>query len=133
MSLESVLPPLLEKNRWSAAGGWSCNRTSPGGAPADALDAHLWDLSRRFRFLPHAEHGVHPMRRDQPNHFGGGGGQSEPGPMSGFLVDNAAPARRIAISYERMVLVFNGEDSDALAPAAARLAWTDLQIPRLYP
>jgi len=46
-----------------------------------------------------------------------------------FLVDNAAlPAD--CDSYERMVLVFNGEDSNALA--AARLAWADCKIPRLY-
>ena len=39
-----------------------------------------------------------------------------------FLVDNAAlPAD--AESYERMVLVFNGDDADSLA--AARSAWTD--------
>ena len=39
-----------------------------------------------------------------------------------FLIDNAAlPAD--CDSYERLVLVFNGEDDDALA--AAREAWTD--------
>ena len=41
-----------------------------------------------------------------------------------FLVDNAAlPAD--CDSYERLVLVFNGDDADALA--AARERWTDLQ------
>ena len=39
-----------------------------------------------------------------------------------FLIDNAAlPADCGA--YERLVLVFNGDDGDALA--AARAAWTD--------
>ena len=39
-----------------------------------------------------------------------------------FLIDNAAlPAD--SDSYERMVLVFNGDDDDALT--AARGAWTD--------
>ena len=33
------------------------------------------------------------------------------------------PCRRTADAYERMVLVFNGDDGDALA--AARGAWTD--------
>ena len=31
--------------------------------------------------------------------------------------------RRIATTYQRLVLVFNGDDGDALA--AARSAWTD--------
>src|SRR5262249_57949699 len=39
-----------------------------------------------------------------------------------FLVDNA-PLPADSDSYQRMVLVFNGDDPDALA--AARLAWTE--------
>lgn len=39
-----------------------------------------------------------------------------------FLVDNAALPQD-AEAYERMVLLFNGDDPDALA--AARSTWTD--------
>jgi len=39
-----------------------------------------------------------------------------------FLVDNA-PLPADSADYERMVLVFNGDDDDALA--AARAAWAD--------
>jgi DNA polymerase-3 subunit chi len=39
-----------------------------------------------------------------------------------FLIDSAALPQDSA-SYERMVLLFNGDDADALS--AARAAWTD--------
>ena len=118
MSLESVLPPLLEK---SLERGWRVVVQSTSQERADALDAHLWTY-RDDSFLPHAiwragagDAADHPIvlavEEANPN-----------GANVRFLVDNAAlPADGDV--YERMVLVFNGDDGDALA--AARSAWTD--------
>ena len=122
MSLESVLPPLLEK---SLERGWRVVVQSTSPERADALDAHLWTY-RDDSFLPHAiwrgsdgdragDAQDHPIvlavEEGNPN-----------GANVRFLIDNAAlPAD--SHSYERMVLVFNGDDGDALA--AARGAWID--------
>jgi DNA polymerase III subunit chi len=118
MSLESVLPPLLEK---SLERGWRVVVQSTSQERADALDAHLWTY-RDDSFLPHAiwrtGAGEAP---DQPIVLA----VEEANPNGAnvrFLIDNAAlPADCDA--YERMVLVFNGDDGDALA--AARSAWSD--------
>ena len=50
MSLESVLPPLLEK---SLERGWRVVVQSTSQERTDALDAHLWTY-RDDSFLPHA-------------------------------------------------------------------------------
>lgn len=50
MTLESVLPPLLEK---SLERGWQVVVQSTSHERADALDAHLWTY-RDNSFLPHA-------------------------------------------------------------------------------
>ena len=122
MSLESVLPPLLEK---SLERGWRVVVQSTSQERAEALDAHLWTY-RDDSFLPHATWRAGDAGR-------GGDAQGQPivlvveegNPNRAnvrFLIDNAAlPADSHA--YERMVLVFNGDDGDALA--AARVAWTD--------
>jgi len=118
MSLESVLPPLLEK---SLERGWRVVVQSTSQERADALDAHLWTY-RDDSFLPHAiwragagdaadQPIVLAVEEANPN-----------GANVRFLVDSAAlPADGDV--YERMVLVFNGDDGDALA--AARSAWAD--------
>ncbi len=115
-SLEEVLPPLLEK---SLARGWRVVVQSSSEERAEALDAHLWTYAEDS-FLPHAtwraaDAAEQPIllaiEADNPN-----------GAQVRFLVDNAAlPAD--AGGYERMVLVFNGDDGEALA--LARAAWTD--------
>jgi DNA polymerase-3 subunit chi len=116
MSLESVLPPLLEK---SLGRGWRVVVQSTSQERADALDAHLWTYSDDS-FLPHATSRVADAQ-DQPIILS----VEEDNPNRAnvrFLVDNAAmPAD--AETYERVVLVFNGDDGDALA--AARATWTD--------
>ena len=116
MSLESVLPPLLEK---SLERGWRVVVQSTSPERTDALDAHLWAYSDDS-FLPHAtwragdaEHQpvILSIEEGNPNRAN-----------VRFLIDNAAlPAD--SHSYERVVLVFNGEDPDALS--AARGAWSD--------
>jgi DNA polymerase-3 subunit chi len=116
MSLESVLPPLLEK---SLERGWKVVVQSTSEERADALDAHLWTY-RDDSFLPHATWRVADAC-DQPIVLAVE--ESNPNQASvRFLVDNAAlPAD--SDRYERMVLVFNGDDAEALA--AARAAWKD--------
>ena len=114
----------LEKRAAAAAREVARARLAGGGAvdiggARDALDAHLWTY-RDDSFLPHATWRVADVK-DQPIVLAVGDGNPNAANVR-FLVDNAVlPAD--ADSYERMVLVFNGDDPDALA--AARSAWTD--------
>jgi DNA polymerase-3 subunit chi len=116
MTLETVLPPLLEK---SLERGWRVVVQSTSEERADALDAHLWTY-RDDSFLPHATWRVGDAA-EQPIVLTAGEGNPNQANVR-FLVDSAAlPAD--SESYQRLVLVFNGDDSDALA--AARRVWTD--------
>ena len=116
MTLENVLPPLLEK---SLERGWRVVVQSTSEERADALDAHLWTY-RDDSFLPHATSRVGDAA-EQPIVLTAGEGNPNRANVR-FLVDSAAlPVD--SESYQRLVLVFNGDDSDALA--AARGAWTD--------
>ena len=116
MRLENVLPPLLEK---SLERGWRVIVQSTSEERADALDAHLWTY-RDDSFLPHATWRVGDAA-DQPVLLA----LTEANPNQAnvrFLIDNAAlPAD--SDSYARMVLLFNGDDAEALAQA--RGVWTD--------
>lgn len=113
--LEKVLPPLLEK---SLARGWRVIVQASSDERVEALDAHLWTY-RDDSFLPHgtdresdpASQPVLLTTRDHnPNRA-----------EVRFLIDGAdVPAD--ADGYERIVLLFDGEDPDALA--AARERWT---------
>ena len=116
MSLEAVLPPLLEK---SLERGWRVVVQSTSPERADALDAHLWTY-RDDSFLPHATWRVADVA-EQPIVLAVEEGNPNQAQVR-FLVDNA-PLPADSDSYERMVLVFNGDDDDALA--AARAAWAD--------
>src|SRR5213595_3259057 len=116
MSVENVLPPLLEK---SLERGWRVVVQSTSPERADALDAHLWTY-RDDSFLPHAtwrandaadQPIVLAIEEDNPNRAN-----------VRFLIDNAAMPQD-SPSYKRMVLLFNGDDPDALA--LARSAWSD--------
>ncbi len=116
MTVENVLPPLLEK---SLERGWRVVVQSTSPERADALDAHLWTY-RDDSFLPHAtwrvgdaaeQPVVLAIEPDNPNRAN-----------VRFLIDNAALPQD-AESYERMVLLFNGDDPDELA--AARGHWAD--------
>jgi DNA polymerase-3 subunit chi len=116
MSLENVLPPLLEK---SLERGWRVVVQSTSEERADALDAHLWTY-RDDSFLPHATWRVADAH-EQPIVLAVE--DSNPNQANvRFLVDNAALPSD-SERYERMVLVFNGDDPDAVA--AARAAWKD--------
>jgi DNA polymerase-3 subunit chi len=116
MSLESVLPLLLEK---SLERGWRVVVQSTSPERTEALDAHLWTYSDDS-FLPHATWRVADAQ-DQPIILSIEEGNPNRANVR-FLVDNAALPEDCS-SYERVVLIFNGDDMDALA--AARIAWTD--------
>jgi DNA polymerase-3 subunit chi len=71
-------------------------------------------------FLPHATWRAGDVQ-DQPVVLAVAEGNPN-GANVRFLIDNAALPADTG-SYDRVVLIFNGDDSDALA--AARGAWTD--------
>jgi DNA polymerase-3 subunit chi len=115
-TVESVLPSLLEK---SLERGWRVVVQSTSEERADALDAHLWTY-RDDSFLPHATWRVSDAA-DQPILLTIA--DENPNRASvRFLIDNAALPGD-GESYERVVLLFNGDDAEALS--AARSAWTD--------
>ncbi|OQW54027.1 MAG: DNA polymerase III subunit chi [Proteobacteria bacterium SG_bin9] len=116
MTLDGVLPPLIEK---SIERGWRVTVQTASEERADALDSHLWTY-RDDSFLPHGTWRDRDAA-DQPVVLA----VDESNPNASrvrFLVDRAElPAD--AATYERVVLIFNGEDDEAVA--AARSAWSD--------
>jgi DNA polymerase III subunit chi len=112
--LEAVLPALLEK---SLERGWRVVVQGASEERLAALDDHLWTY-REDSFLPHgtdreAQAGAQPvvltLNASNPN-----------GASIRFLVEGAQmPAN--AEGYERMVVLFDGNDPDALA--VAREQW----------
>jgi DNA polymerase-3 subunit chi len=114
--LDKVLPTLIEK---SLERGWRVAVQAASEERVEALDAHLWTY-RDDSFLPHGtwrdpavseQPVVLTVNDDNPNRAN-----------VRFLLDGAAvPAD--ADSYERIVLVFDGEDPDAVS--AARAHWGD--------
>src|SRR5260370_38440369 len=112
MSLDNVLPPLLEKSL-ERGGGVVVQSTSP--ERADALDAHLWTY-RDGSFLPHPTWRVGDAQ-DQPIVLAIEEGNPNRANVS-ILIDNAAlPAD--TDTYARVGLVFNGDDDGALAAAGS--------------
>lgn len=115
LSLEGVLPKLLEK---SIERGWRATVQASSDERVEVLDAHLWTY-RDDSFLPHgtsrerdcADHPV-VITADTANRNAA---------QVRFLVDGAAVPDD-AETYERIVLIFNGEDDEAVA--AARAQWT---------
>ncbi|HWV97925.1 MAG TPA: DNA polymerase III subunit chi [Xanthobacteraceae bacterium] len=116
MSVESVLPSLLEK---SLQRGWRAVVQTASEERAEALDAHLWTY-REDSFLPHVTWRTADAH-DQPIVIAA----AETNPNEAqirFLVD-CAGLPTDAERYERVVLMFNGEDDEAVA--GARTAWKD--------
>jgi DNA polymerase III subunit chi len=114
--IERVLPALIER---SLERGWRVVVQSGSEERIEALDAHLW-THRDDSFLPHgtwreAEAAAQPVlltvSDDNPN-----------GASVRFLIDGA-PLPADAASYQRIVLLFDGEDDAAVA--AARGHWAD--------
>ena len=110
------MPPLLEK---SLERGWRVVVQATSEERADALDAHLWTY-RDDSLLPHATWRAGDAA-DQPIVLAVETGNPNNATVR-FLVDNAAFPEDCA-GYQRLVVVFNGDDGDSLA--AARTAWSD--------
>ncbi len=113
---EQVLPALLAK---SLERGWRVVVQASSDERVEALDAHLWTW-RDDAFLPHgtwrdAEASEHPIvltiNDENPN-----------GATVRFLVDGAHIVGDGA-GYERIVLLFDGEDPEAVDAARAR--WSE--------
>jgi DNA polymerase-3 subunit chi len=112
--LEKVLPTLLEK---SLERGWRVAVQAASEERIEALDAHLWTY-RDDSFVPHGTW-RDPAASEQPVVLTINGDNPNRASVR-FLLDGAAvPAD--AGSYERIVLVFDGEDPDAVS--AARAHW----------
>jgi DNA polymerase-3 subunit chi len=116
--IEAVLPPLLEK---SLARGWRV--VVQGGAEEriESLDAHLWTY-RDDGFLPHGSW------RDQdaalqPVLLTVNDGNPNAAQVR-FLIDGA-PMPAESAAYERIVLVFDGDDE--VAVQGARAQWADIK------
>jgi DNA polymerase-3 subunit chi len=115
-TLESVLPPLLEK---SLERGWRVAIQAGSEERAEALDGHLWTY-REDSFLPHGTW-RDADAADQPVVLMVDEGNPNRANIR-FLVDNTSLPADCA-AYERVVLIFNGDDDDALSQA--RAAWSE--------
>jgi DNA polymerase-3 subunit chi len=114
--LEGVLPTLLEK---SLERGWRVVVQCSSEERIEALDAHLWTY-RDDGFLPHGTWREQEAAA-QPVLLTVNDGNPNAATVR-FLVDGAAlPPDSDA--YQRIVLIFNGDDDDAVA--AARVHWTE--------
>jgi DNA polymerase-3 subunit chi len=114
--LERALPELLEK---SYERGWRVVVQAASDERVDALDAHLWTY-RDDNFLPHGttrenDPALQPILLTTADH-------NPNGATVRFLIDGA-PMPADADRYERVVLLFDGEDEDAVA--AARAHWSE--------
>jgi DNA polymerase III subunit chi len=111
---EQVLPPLLAK---SLERGWRVVVQASSEERLEALDAHLWTW-RDDAFLPHgtwrdAEAAEQPIVLTA--------GDENPNRATvRFLVDGATLTADTT-GYERIVLLFDGDDPDAVE--AARTRW----------
>jgi DNA polymerase III subunit chi len=114
--IEKVLPILLEK---SLERGWRVTVQSSSQERIEALDALLWTY-RDDSFLPHGTHKessaadqpiLLTVHADNPNRA-----------AVRFLIDGS-PMPTDAAAYDRIVLLFDGEDPDALEDARHR--WRD--------
>jgi DNA polymerase III subunit chi len=113
---EQLLPALLQK---SLERGWRVVVQASSEERIEALDAHLWTW-RDDSFLPHgtwrdAEAAQQPImltiNDENPN-----------GAVVRFLVEGAAMPSDAA-AYQRVVVLFDGEDPDAVE--TARMRWSE--------
>jgi DNA polymerase III subunit chi len=107
--IESVLPELLEK---SIERGWRAV-VQASEDRIEALDAHLWTY-RDDSFLPHGTD-KETTAADQPVLLTATDGNPNQATIR-FLIDGA-PIPADAVSYQRIVLLFDGDDPDAVAKA----------------
>jgi len=116
--LEGVLPTLLER---SVERGWRVVVQGASDERIDALDSHLWIYSDDS-FLPHGTW-REAEAADQPVVLT----VTDANPNAAtvrFLIDGA-PVPADAETYQRLVLLFDGDDDDAVA--AARAQWAEVK------
>src|SRR5215475_6409781 len=111
--LERVLPQLLER---SVERGWRVVVQTASDERIEALDAHLWTY-KDDSFLPHGtardpETASQPILLTTSDH-------NPNGAKVRFLIDGV-PLPADAMDYDRIVLLFDGEDEDAVAAARVR-------------
>jgi DNA polymerase-3 subunit chi len=113
---DRVLPTLIER---SLERGWRIVVQAASDERVDALDAHFWTY-RDDAFLPHgtARDGDAP---EQPVLLTTGDHNPNAANIR-FLVDGV-PLPADAAAYHRIVLLFDGDDADAVAQA--RLRWSE--------
>jgi DNA polymerase III subunit chi len=116
---EQVLPALLQK---SLERGWRVVVQASSDERVEALDAHLW-VWRDDAFLPHgtwrdAEAAEQPIVLTVDE-------QNPNGATVRFLVDGATMPGSPDL-YERVVLLFNGDDPEAVETARAR--WAEAKV-----
>jgi len=114
--LDRVLPTLIEK---SLERGWTIVVQAASDERLDALDAHFWTY-RDDAFLPHGtaragDAAEQPVLLTTADHNPNGANVR-------FLVDGVALPGDAA-AYHRIVLLFDGEDPDAVAQARQR--WSE--------
>jgi DNA polymerase-3 subunit chi len=112
--IERVLPTLLEK---SLERGWRVVVQAASDERIEALDAQLWTY-RDESFLPHGT-AREAEAREQPILLTVGADNPN-GAAVRFLIDGA-PVPADAETYQRIVLMFDGDDPDAVT--AARERW----------
>jgi DNA polymerase-3 subunit chi len=108
--IESVVPALLEK---SVARGWRVAVQSTSDERIEALDAHLWTF-RDDSFLPHGTD-REATAAAQPVVLTAGDRNPNAADVR-FLIDGAPLPEDLA-SYRRVVLLFDGDDPDAVGKA----------------
>jgi len=113
--VEAVLPTLLEK---SLDRGWKVIVQGSSEERIDALDAHLWTY-RDDGFLPHGSWREQEAAQ-QPVLLTPNDGNPNAASVR-FLIDGA-PMPEDPQNYQRIVLLFDGDDEEAVA--AARAHWT---------
>lgn len=112
--LEAVLPTLLHK---TLERGWRAVVQATSAERLAALDDHLWTFSDDS-FLPHATD-KEPDAAEQPVVLTLTEGNPNAAAVR-FLIEGAAAPAEIG-GYERLLVLFDGNDEDALA--AARADW----------
>jgi DNA polymerase-3 subunit chi len=120
-SLDDVLPGLLER---ALQRGWRAIVQGASDERIAALDEHLWTYSDDA-FLPHGS-----TREGDPEMqpiFLTTGLDNPNGAAVRFLIEGAEVAPILACNeaYERLMLLFDGNDAEALA--AARAQWSHLK------
>jgi DNA polymerase-3 subunit chi len=114
--LENVLPALLEK---SLQRGWRVAVQGASEERIEALDAHLWTY-RDDGFLPHGtwreqQAAAQPVLLTLT--------ESNPNGSNVRILIEGAPMPADPENYQRIVLLFDGDDEEAVA--AARLHWNE--------